>query len=87
MEKRLGVVAILVTKKLSVPTINSLLTDYSDIIVGRMGIPMHEREINVISLVVEGDTDRIGAMTGKIGRCDGVEVKSILTKHKEDSNE
>jgi metal-responsive CopG/Arc/MetJ family transcriptional regulator len=40
----------------------------------------------VISLVIEGSTDRISALTGKIGRLDGVEVKSILSRHKEDGH-
>ncbi len=61
-----------------------LLSDYSEIILGRQGLPLHERGVNVISLVIEGTTDRINALTGKIGRLDGVEVKSILSRYKED---
>jgi putative iron-only hydrogenase system regulator len=72
------------TDKKSVPRINTLLSDYSEIILGRQGLPLHERGVNVISLVIEGTTDRINALTGKIGRLDGVEVKSILSKYKED---
>lgn len=87
MEKRLGVVAVLVTDRDCVPGINTLLTEYSDIIIGRQGIPLRDRDISVISLVVEGDTDRIGALTGKIGRNRGAEVKSILTAYKEKSHE
>ncbi|HEY1406301.1 MAG TPA: TM1266 family iron-only hydrogenase system putative regulator [Spirochaetota bacterium] len=83
MEKRLGVVAILVTDKTSVPKINTILTDYCDLILGRQGIPMRDKGVHVISLVVEGDTDAIGALTGKIGRLNGAEVKSILTTHRE----
>ena len=37
-------------------------------IIGRQGIPLRERSINVISLVLEGDTDRMGSLTGKLGR-------------------
>ena len=87
MEKRLGVIAVLVTQKKCVTVINSLLSDYSDIIYARQGLPLRDREISVISLIVEGDTDRIGALTGKIGRCEGAEVKSILTAYKEKDNE
>ncbi len=83
MEKRLGVVAILVTNRTSVPKINTILSDYSELVLGRLGIPMRDKGVHVISLVVEGDTDRIGALTGKIGRLDGAEVKSILTTHRE----
>jgi putative iron-only hydrogenase system regulator len=67
--------------------INALLTDYSDIILGRQGIPLRDKGINIISLVVEGTTDRINALTGKIGKLEGAEVKSILSKHREDRDE
>jgi putative iron-only hydrogenase system regulator len=83
MEKRLGVVAILVTDTTSVQKINTLLSEFAELILGRQGIPLREKGIHVISLVVEGNTDRIGALTGKIGQLRGVEVKSILTTFKE----
>jgi putative iron-only hydrogenase system regulator len=75
------------TNKTSVPRINALLSEYSDIILGRQGLPLRDRGINVISLVVEGATDRINALMGKTGRLDGVEVKSILSRHKEDGHD
>lgn len=44
-----------------------------------MGIPYRERGISVISIIVEGDTDEIGALTGKLGNLKGVTVKTALT--------
>jgi putative iron-only hydrogenase system regulator len=70
----------------SVPKINTLLSDYGELILGRQGIPIRDRGINVISLVVEGSTDQINALTGKIGKLDGAEVKSVLTKYKENGD-
>lgn len=61
---------------------NALLSEYSEIILGRQGIPVRDRGINVISLVIEGSTDQINALTGKIGKLEGAEVKSILTKYR-----
>lgn len=87
MEKRLGVIAILITDKTSVSKINALLSEYSELILGRQGIPLRDRDVHVISIVVEGDTDSISALTGKMGRLGGVEVKSILTKYKEAADE
>lgn len=83
MEKRIGVVAILITHKESVSAINSILSFYGELIIGRQGIPLRDKNIQIISLVVEGTTDEISALTGKIGRLEGVEVKSILTKYRE----
>ena len=87
MEMRLGVIAILLTKNEPVRQLNLLLSDFSDMILARQGLPLRDRHINVISLVVEGSTDRIGALTGKIGRLEGCKVKSVLTDFREDTDE
>jgi len=84
MEKRIGTITILIKGKTAVPEVNALLSEYSSIILARQGLPLHHRNINVISLVIEGTTEIISALTGKIGRLKDVEVKSILTKYKEE---
>jgi putative iron-only hydrogenase system regulator len=84
MEKRIGTITILIKGNTSVPAVNSLLSQYSSIILARQGLPLHNRNINVISLVIEGTPEIISALTGKIGRLSDVEVKSILTKYKEE---
>jgi putative iron-only hydrogenase system regulator len=79
--KRIGVVSIIVSsRKEQASSINSILSDYGDIIIGRMGLPYPPKKINIISLMVHGSTDKIGAMTGKLGLIQGVMVKSALTK-------
>ncbi|MHB8984851.1 MAG: TM1266 family iron-only hydrogenase system putative regulator [Eubacteriales bacterium] len=60
------------------PKINRILGEHSDIVVGRMGIPYREKNLSVISLIVDGSTDEIGAMTGKLGGIKGVQVKTAL---------
>jgi putative iron-only hydrogenase system regulator len=84
MEKRIGTITILIKGKTSVPAVNNLLSEYSSIILARQGLPLHHRNINVISLVIEGTIETISALTGKIGHLKDVEVKSILTKFKEE---
>ncbi|MBE3084641.1 MAG: CopG family transcriptional regulator [Bacteroidetes bacterium] len=86
MEKRIGTITILIKGKTAVPSVNALLSEYGDIILARQGLPLHHRNINVISLVIEGTIETISALTGKIGRLKDVEVKSILTKYKEEQN-
>jgi putative iron-only hydrogenase system regulator len=83
MEKRIGVIGIVIeSREESGETVNSILSSYASIIVGRMGIPYRERGISVISLIVEGTTDDIGGLTGKLGNIKGVTVKSALTAKK-----
>jgi putative iron-only hydrogenase system regulator len=87
MEKRLGVVAILIQGRESIPRINQILSAQNEIILGRLGMPFRDKGIQVISLVVEGSTDQIGALTGPLGRLAGVQVKSILTGYREGTDE
>ncbi len=80
MEKRIGVVGIVVEDFESVSKVNHILHEYAQIIVGRMGIPYKERNISVISLIVDGTSDEVSALTGKLGKVEGINVKSALTK-------
>lgn len=80
MENRVGVIAIVVEDLLSAPKVNDVLHNYSSIIVGRMGIPYKEKQLSVISVIVDGSTDQISALTGKLGKIDFVNVKSAITK-------
>jgi len=81
VENRIGVVGIVVEERgKSVKKINSILSEYSKIIVGRLGVPYRERGVSVIAIIVDGTTDEIGAMTGKLGSIPGVKVRSALTK-------
>ncbi len=86
MERRLGLLAILIENANSVSKVNNLLSEYSSIIDARLGLPMRGKGVALISLVVEGDTDAIGALSGKLGKTPGVKVKSVLTAYKEDEN-
>ena len=79
MEQRIGAVIVLVTTDGDIHLINNIISEHSEIALGRQGIPLRERSINVISLVLEGNTDQMGSLTGKLGRHPGVKVKSVLT--------
>ena len=87
MEKRIGVVAILLTEPSSVPRLNDLLHAYGNLVLGRQGLPLREKGVNVISIIVEGSTDVIGALTGKAGKLPGVHVKSVLTSYREEGDD
>jgi putative iron-only hydrogenase system regulator len=78
-EERLGFVGLVVEEREQAARINQILSEFGDMIRGRIGVPDKETGIGVIGLVVEGSNDRIGAMTGKLGNVKGVQVKSALT--------
>lgn len=80
MEKRIGVVGIVVENMNSTSKLNAILHDHADLILGRLGVPYKEKNVRVIALIVEGTTDQIGALTGKLGNLSGVNVKTALSK-------
>jgi putative iron-only hydrogenase system regulator len=77
---KIGVIAIIVSNKTkNAPLVNQILSEHSNIILGRLGLPRKEEEdMGIITLIVEGNTDAIGALTGKLGNIKGVSVKSFL---------
>ena len=77
--KRIGVIGIVLKNKDHVSEVNKLLSDYSDIIFGRMGFPDKETGINTISVMVKGTNEEVSALTGRLGKLDDVYVKSALT--------
>lgn len=84
METRIGVVGIVIEKFENANLVNQILHEFASIIVGRMGIPYREKGISIISLIIDGTSDEISAMTGQLGKIDGVNVKSALTKKQEE---
>ncbi len=77
--KKLAIVGVIITNRNVVPEVQKVLSDYGDIIIGRMGVPDKANGINAIALIVEGENEQLSAMTGKLGRLDSVSVKSAVT--------
>ncbi len=82
MEKRIGTLLISVNSNEDVQLLNNIISDHSDIIIGRQGLP-RGNDVRIISLVLEGTTDQIGSLAGRLGRLRGVQVKSVLLKNTE----
>ena len=80
MQKRLGVVGVVVEETSAANEINAILHDFAGIIIGRMGIPHRERGVSVLSVIVDGSTDEISALTGRLGRVPNTLVKTALTR-------
>ena len=82
MEKRIGAALIVVENKSSVPKLNSLLSEHSEIIIARQGLPLQQKGISVISLVLEGSSQQLNALIGPVGKLEGVSVKSMMMPDK-----
>ena len=79
MESRVALIGIIVENEDAVEKLNSVLHEYGRYIVGRMGIPYREKKINIISTAVDAPQDIISAMSGKIGKLDGVSAKTAYS--------
>lgn len=79
METRIALIGIIVEKEEAAESLNALLHEYRECVVGRMGIPYRERGVNIISVAVDAPQDIINALSGKIGRLDGVSAKTVYS--------
>lgn len=80
MEDKIAVIAIIVKDYESTEKVNSVLHEYRDYVVGRMGIPYKKKNVNVISVVVDAPQETINGLSGKLGMIEGVSSKVLTTK-------
>ena len=78
MEKKVAVMSIIVESGKAVDEINALLHEYSDFIIGRMGLPYREKGVNIISIAMDAPQDTLSALAGKLGNLAGVSVKTAI---------
>ena len=79
METRVAVIGIIVEDEGSVEALNALLHEYGRYVIGRMGVPYRARGVNVISVAVDAPGDRINALTGALGRLQGLTAKAAYS--------
>ena len=80
METRVAVISIIIEDPASVQAMNDILHQYSEFIIGRMGIPYRARGISIISIAVDAPQEQISALSGKIGRLPRVSSKAAYSK-------
>ena len=80
METRVAVISIIIENPASVQPMNEILHQYSEYIIGRMGIPYRSKGIKIICIAVDAPQDKISALSGKIGRLDGVNSKATYSR-------
>ena len=79
METRVAVIGIIVEKAESVESLNAILHEYGNYIIGRMGVPYRTKGINVISVAIDAPGDIISALAGKVGNLPGVSAKTAYS--------
>ncbi len=80
MSTRVVLLGIIIENIAAVEQLNTLLHDNTQYIIGRMGLPYREKNIHIISIVLDAPTDVISTLSGKIGMLKGVSVKALYAK-------
>lgn len=76
METRVAVMSIIVKDSDGVEKLNAILHDYAEYVIGRMGVPYRAKGINIICVALDAPQDKISALSGKIGKIEGITVKT-----------
>ena len=76
---RVAVIGIIVENNDRVQELNEILSEYRDVIIGRMGIPYHKKNVNCITVVVDAEQNDINTLCGKIGRLEGISSKTAFS--------
>lgn len=82
MDTRIALIGIIVERKDCVDQLNLLLHEYGGYIIGRMGIPYRKESVSIISVAIDAPQDIINALSGKIGRLDGISAKTVYSNVK-----
>lgn len=77
LSTRVALVGIIVEDRNAAARINGLLHEYSEYVIGRMGIPYREKQLNVISVVLDAPQNIVSALSGKLGMIPGVSSKCV----------
>ena len=78
--KRISVISIIVEDKSATHRINEILHQFSEHIIGRMGIPYKERGVSVICIVIDAPMGITSALSGKLGQISGVLAKTVTSR-------
>ena len=79
-QTRVAVMSVIVENVESVENLNNILHEYREFIIGRMGLPYHQKKINIISIALDAPQDIISALSGQVGNLEGVSVKTAFSK-------
>ena len=80
VDTRVAILAIVIENMDSVEKLNQILHEGSKYIIGRMGVPYKEKNISLMSIMMDGPADVISSMSGKIGQLPGVTAKAVYSK-------
>lgn len=82
MEERVAIIGIFISDSTAAEKVNGLLHEYRDCIIARMGVPYREKSMNIISIIVSASQGRISALSGQLGRIEGITSRAMQANTK-----
>jgi putative iron-only hydrogenase system regulator len=80
MDTRIALIGIIVEDLEATKKLNAILHEYEQYLVGRMGIPYRQKDIRIISVVIDATNDIISSLSGKLGMIEGINIKTLYSK-------
>ncbi len=79
-ENRIALIGIIVEEPSAAEQVNRILHEFAEYIVGRMGVPYKQRNISIVSIVIDAQNNVISSLSGKLGMVHGIRVKTMYAK-------
>ncbi len=77
MESSVAIISIIVKNTKLIEQVNELLHSNGEYIIGRMGLPYREKNLNIICIAMDAPANILNALAGKLGAMEGVTSKVV----------
>jgi putative iron-only hydrogenase system regulator len=79
-QTRIAVMSIIVEDRESAESLNRLLHNYGNYIIGRMGLPYEKKKLSLMSVALDAPENTISELAGKVGNLPNISVKTAYAK-------
>lgn len=78
MKKQIATLGILIENFDKIPQVNTLLHDFSDCIVSRLGLPYEKRNIRFINVVMDANSEDVEHLAENLNAISGVTAQAMF---------
>ena len=78
MKKQIATLGILIENFDKIPQVNTLLHDFSDCIVSRLGLPYEKRNIRLINVVMDANSEDVEHLAENLHAISGVTAQAMF---------
>ena len=78
MKKQIATLGILIENFDKIPQVNTLLHDFSDCIVSRLGLPYEKRNIRLINVVMDANSEDVEHLAENLNAISGITAQAMF---------